>query len=708
MSGGLQGARAGLKFWVFSGAWIFAAPAWAQPEATSPDPGPDYELEVVLDTPQANDGAEQVLESEQAIERAGTQGDVVAAVRTLPGVARQNPSSGELSLWGALPQQSRLYVDDIPVPRLFHWGLPRSVLPASQIRSMRIQPVAFASDYGRAIGGMASVQLKSPLAYQDKALHSQIDLSLLEGAAAISQSPTPRLGWSAALRHSLQGQVMRGVLPKSRRQLYPLADNLDYQLSLAHRLGPQRTVGIRVFGARSRQEIARASNERARHFAQQRKDHFHRVGFFYREESRERQRNVLLWFGMQGNTNTMRWQRGALQAGRAQKTWQGGLRIASTHWYKHRFSARIGLDLEWDIGEYEQQGSQTLPAREGDPRVWGQPPGPEFSEDQWRMARVFVAPFTTLTGYLGENWSLALGLRMPTSASSGNRQWPQRPADPSIGLLTRDFGLSPRLALRWTRSRYDHWSLRAGIHRQLASPSDLSPRFGNPKLGAQRAYQVALAINLFPLPKLKSDWTFFWNQQADLATRNPLASPALTENLLNHGTGRNAGAQTQLTYDPWPWLSVLGHYSFTVAQKKDHPEAAYRPTDLQQRHQAQLLVSGKWRRAWTISGRLQWSSGFPRTPVIGAMAIGDGATYAPIFGATNSDALPDFWSGSLQVAYKKSWGPKGQRMLRVWLDVQNISNHQNVEEFTYAYNYTQRYSMPGLPIFPSLGITVRR
>lgn len=683
-------------------------------EESIPDPndptqkieGDSLEIEIVIDTPQPEDGAEQVIETQEALSRAGTQGDVVAAVRTLPGVARSSPGSGELSLWGAMPAQSRLYVEDIPVPRLFHWGLARSVLPASQIKSLRIEPVAFSADYGRAIGGMANVSLNSPLRYRDHRVHTQLDLSLLEAAAAVSQRTTPRWGWSAALRHSLQAQVMRGVLPTSRKNLYPLADNFDYQLSAQQRVMAQTHIGLRIFGAHSKQEIARASRERSRRFSQTRRNHFHRLAFTFDQERQNIQRKGLLWFGLTSHQDNMQWQDNTLVAGSKAQSAQGGLRLASTHWFTDRLRARVGADLEWSIGNYEQRGSATLPAREGDPRVWGQPPGPEFTEDTWKISRFFAAPFLNLSAFLGENWSLSGGLRLETSASSGNKQWPARPTEPSIGILTRDLGASPRMHLKWTRSRFDHWSLRAGIHRQLAAPQDLSPRFGTPTLGAQRAYQVAFAANLFPLPGLTSDWTFFWNQQSDLITRSRRPSPALAENLLNQGSGRNWGAQTQLRYDPSPRLSLIAHYSLTLARKKDLPELEYRPTDLAQTHQAQALVSGQVGQRWTLSGRFQWSSGFPRTAVFGALPVDEGGIHAPLFGPTNQSALPDFWSASVRAAYQRVWGQDRQRMVRVWLDIQNVTNHRNVEEFTYSYNYGLRYTMPGLPIFPSLGLTI--
>ena len=58
----------------------------------------------------------------------GTQGDAIRVIESLPGVGRPSFASGELLLWGASPDASRIYVDGVPVPRLFHGGGLRSVL----------------------------------------------------------------------------------------------------------------------------------------------------------------------------------------------------------------------------------------------------------------------------------------------------------------------------------------------------------------------------------------------------------------------------------------------------------------------------------------------------------------------------------------------------------------------------------------------------
>ena len=54
----------------------------------------------------------------------------------------------------------------------------------------------------------------------------------------------------------------------------------------------------------------------------------------------------------------------------------------------------------------------------------------------------------------------------------------------------------------------------------------------------------------------------------------------------------------------------------------------------------------------------------------------------------------------------KSWVWRRSK-LSLYLDVQNVYNHQNVEFWNYSYDYTQRAPVAGLPIIPSLGVKVQ-
>lgn len=648
----------------------------------------------------------QTLTREQALERAGTQGDVVAAARSQPGVGRASPGKSELSLGGAVPQQSRLYIDDIPVPRLFHWGLARSILPASQVQNMRVQMVAFEANYGRAIGGSVWIGLQKP---QLQKFGMRLDASWLEAAAAINLPLGKDHAISGAIRHSLQRQTLNSVLPAESSKLYPLADNFDYQVQSLHRINARRSFRVSAFGASSRQKLQRPSQDLARAFAERRRDYFHRFALHYKDQNDTQNTSAMLWAGFERAASNLAWgQDSALAdtAGRVSQKIRGGFRLEHQLWLLDRVSLVSGIDGEWDLNELEQFGAPTLPPREGDIYIWGQPPGNRRAEDKWSLRRVHFAPFSTLQLFLGPKVQLSPGLRFEWYATAGKRKLPQRPTEPAVGFLEVQHALEPRLLLRWERSDYDHWQISAGLHHQSASVDDLSPRFGNPILSDQRAWQARAEVKLQPHPRIQAALSVFWNDQRDLVTRAVEPNPRVAQNLRNQGRGKNYGIQSQIRWAPISRLSLEGHYTLLYAKKKDHPNFKFRPSDLEQRHQAQLMIATRWARKFKASARAQLSSGFPRTPVVAATGAAGRVSFDPIYGFHNSTRLPLYFSTALQLSYATTWGPPQRAYgLKIWLDIQNLSNHRNVEEFYYSHDYRQRGELPGFPIFPTLGVS---
>ncbi len=58
----------------------------------------------------------------------GTQGDTLKAVQNLPGVARAPFGIGLLPVWGSAPADTRVYVDGVNIPVLYHFGGLRSTV----------------------------------------------------------------------------------------------------------------------------------------------------------------------------------------------------------------------------------------------------------------------------------------------------------------------------------------------------------------------------------------------------------------------------------------------------------------------------------------------------------------------------------------------------------------------------------------------------
>src|SRR5262249_8447669 len=100
------------------------------------------------------------VKSEQARKVPGTQGDVLKVVENLPGVARSSVGSGALVVWGASPEDTRVYVDGVRIPRLYHDGGYRSVIHSDFVRGVELIPGGYGAAYGRGLGGLVNVQLR--------------------------------------------------------------------------------------------------------------------------------------------------------------------------------------------------------------------------------------------------------------------------------------------------------------------------------------------------------------------------------------------------------------------------------------------------------------------------------------------------------------------------------------------------------------------
>ena len=94
-------------------------------------------LEIVVEgLKQTADPSRHTVDGEMALETPGTLDDSVRLVQSLPGVTVQreySPLSGDLSVRGSAPGDSRYYLDGVEIPYLYHYNQYASVFPSTQI-----------------------------------------------------------------------------------------------------------------------------------------------------------------------------------------------------------------------------------------------------------------------------------------------------------------------------------------------------------------------------------------------------------------------------------------------------------------------------------------------------------------------------------------------------------------------------------------------
>jgi hypothetical protein len=193
----------------------------------------------------------------------------------------------------------------------------------------------------------------------------------------------------------------------------------------------------------------------------------------------------------------------------------------------------------------------------------------------------------------------------------------------------------------------------------------------------------------------------FYTLSDQLAMRSTELSPAVARALEAVGEGRVYGVQALLraSFDPgvFGWVA----YTFTRAERKNAPDQDWRLFDYDQPHVLTLVAGWTARFGLELSGRFRYATGMPRTDVIDSYYDASRDLTQPIFGAQNAIRLPAFLQLDVRVAYSRKFREHG---LTVSLDLLNISNRSNVEEYIYSPDFAERRGIFGLPILPVLGV----
>jgi hypothetical protein len=281
--------------------------------------------------------------------------------------------------------------------------------------------------------------------------------------------------------------------------------------------------------------------------------------------------------------------------------------------------------------------------------------------------------------------------------------------------------VDPRLAVLQPVTPTTLLKAAVGLYHQ---PPDyrqglLTAAFGNPDLGPEASEQYMVGVEQ-QLPfdihlDLQAYYKWLFNQvettQA-VVVRNGAQVP---ERYDNGGLGRSFGIEVllrkSLTQRLFGWISYSlekaqvcsAYYSLSGQRPSCGPLSGANWTTfaLDQPQHLVAVLSYKLPLDFIVGGRVQYTSGTPLTPVAGSVYDADGDLYFPVPGAYLSARAPDFFQLDLRIDRRfvfEKW------ILTVYLDVQNVTNRQNVEYTIYNFNYTQQGYLSGLPIVPALGV----
>jgi TonB family protein len=659
--------------------------------------GEEDDLEIVVKAPaMRREAVSTEVSAEAARKLPGTQGDVLRVVENLPGVARAAAGSGQLVVWGAAPEDTRVFVDGVPVPRLYHDGGLRSILPSEQVASVELTPGGYGPAYGRGLGGLVTVTSR-PL--EGPGVHGALSLDLYDAAASLRAALGKRVHLGVALRRSHLDSVLSLVDPRVT-QFFPVPRYWDGQLRLAIQLGPRRT--LEFSGLVSIDELSRGrpSVDPVLAARETRGVQFYRLSARYRHQlAGGSVVSVIPFIGF--DRNRLALDVGGTRAGVDSDALLFGVRASWRGRVARWLTLEVGLDAEVRRTSLLREGALALPAREGDVRVFGQPPPDSLTADRWTTLLLGVAPYAEAdVGLFGDKLHIVPGLRLDPYVRSTSRKTPAIGETPEIGLLENDFRIEPRLTIRYSPHPVVSLKAATGLYHQPPVPDDLSAVFGNPALSSAEVVHALGGIALRPHKVLTIEATGFYTQSDRLAVRSPAASPLLAQALVATGQGRSYGGQLLVRLDPLK--GIYGWISYTAmrSERRSDGEAAWRLFDFDQTHLFTLVAAYLLPRGFEIGVRLRVASGYPRTPIVGAAYDAQRDIYQPIFGRHNSDRIPVFVQLDARVGKTFRLGPTS---LELYLDVQNVTNQGNAEEIVYNHDFTERGFITGLPVTPVLG-----
>ena len=621
-------------------------------------------------------------------------GDAAKIVQSLPSVARPSAGSTEIVVWGAAPSETRIFVDGVPVPALYHLGGYRSAVGNDLIGDIHLAPAAFGVDRGRAIGGVIDIGLADPAKAPGWRVQADVLDGSVEGKTLIGDTTI-----AAAVRQSWLDRAV-GVIedPHTLAPNAPLPRWTDAQIVARSPLAEDLVLTAWAIGSIDTLDRTLVSSDPATETSDTVDQKMARGQVSLRHERPDGYELGQLWIGRDHASDDLAV--GPITASQSSETWVGGARGVQARRLGHGLTLQIGTDLDGEYADLRRFGSLTIPAREGDLHIFGQPPGDDVAADAWHSTTIDAAGYSSLDASFGRITATA-GVRADAWLLTASRLTPQIGSIINVAsqqlVLTQD----PRGSLRVRVT--DDFDVRAdgGLYHQARSASDTSAVFGTPNLGLEQAWHAIVGGQWRHAPfALEAAGYARWLD--DLVARDLAVTPMLAQALTQDGIGNVYGAQVTARVIGWHGLSGWLSYNLSRSRRKDAADQAWRFFDHDQTH-GLIAVAGWEHGAWTLGGRIRYATGEPRTAVLGAFFDSRDGRYEPIVGTHNGVRLPAFFAADVRAERRF---PLGTLHAAVYLEIQNLTNRANAEEIIYSADFTQQGYLTSLPLLAIAGVRV--
>ena len=603
--------------------------------------------------------SKSVISGKQLSKIAGSSGDPLKGLQTLPGVVASR--GGEPAVRGSGPGDNAYYVDSLPVDKVFHVaGI--SIFNADLISDFNLYSAAFAPHYGDVTGAVLDVALREP---RTDRLGGKLNINLLGADALIEGPVNTEQSFYFAARRSYIDLFLKQVEQKGITLQIPSYS--DYQGKYIRKLGNADKLTFHLQGSNDALKL--------------------NVGT---SSDLARKQPVLA-----GNIAVS--DAYAMQAA----VWDAVLfdsffdKLALEHITSH-FTQSVGSagNLRLEQEDWMLREHLILPFDEGHELALGA---------NLNRARVNIdadIKNTTCTQF-NPLCDVTNAARQQLNDSFVSRGWDVSAQDRKriASTLTLVGGVrhsgedylhrsytEPRLGIEWESTPRTLFTAGWGRHNQMPTGQQVVRSFGNPKLEHLRADHSVLGVT----HKLDDLWSWKAETYYKKFSNLIVDDPAL--NYVNGASGKAYGMELLVRRESGEqlsgWLSLsLAHSS----RRNDLTGQSFR-FELDQPMNATLVATYRFDDIWTLGAKWNGHSGTPYTPILGTSGTYPDGRPIPRYAAINSGTLPPYHR--LDVRFERQLLRDTYKM-NLYVEWNNVYGRQNVVGYSYDPTYTSKE-----PVYP--------
>lgn len=653
------------------------------------EPRPGEVIEVHGEAPKAPEQA--TLHAEELHVLPGGGNDALRSLTSLPGVARIPFGLGGLALRGAAPHDTRVYLDDIPVPILYHFGGFASFVPIDAVDRVDMLASGAGPEWGGGIGGVVTLASRSA---HPTVWSADGEISLLHAGVLATGPAADHGSWMIGMRRS----YVDAVLAAAQVDMALAPSYLDGQLRWES--GDRKWSAIAfassddlhmIHDPNSNVSVGGVENQGVTAFDYM--SRFARAGLRYNHDGV----TVTPWVGLND-----------LRATATQDMLDKGYQRSDT-----LYGMRVDIAKPAFGGVLRYGGEAT--ATYYDYTITGVPPAwPGMAPSNHIVSREGQRMATDAGLYLEQRWVLgdgALEIR------------------PGLRFDYFDLDGTPSLDPRLSVVEHTHGATiteSVGMYHESPLITDLDPIFMRDSLAAPQSTQATVAAETGFFGLFEARATAYYQQQDSLPVDVITGATPISANGSEQAGGLFGIARelVDAQFGSYSYREDVGKgyayglelmarrevgaftgwiaYTYSRAYRTRDPriDPVEYPWVLDQPNVLTLVGTRPISAHWRLGGRLRLASGNPITPVAGSYYDAAAHKYVALDGAIMSERLPAF--AQLDVRLDRAW-----RHWDLYIDIQNITNNENVEGVDYSTDYTQRTYTAGLPILPSIGLIYR-